>query len=90
VGEDSEEKSANEIVDFSTTLGIVITLEIAQEPFDMVGKTSLAFRVVAIPILLAFIAILETRHSFATFRLVTFVLLFFLLADVASWAWQVA
>lgn len=50
----------------------------------MAGKTSLAFRVVAIPILLAFIAILETRHSFAMFRLVTFVLLFFLLADIAS------
>jgi hypothetical protein len=60
------------------------TLEIPQEPFDMVGKTSLAFRVVAIPILLTFIAILETRHPFAMFRLVTFVLLFFILADIAS------
>jgi hypothetical protein len=48
------------------------------------AKTILfAFGEILIPILLKLIDILETRHPFVTFRLVTFILVFLLLADIA-------
>jgi hypothetical protein len=50
----------------------------------MAGRISFALRLAAIPGLVAVIAILETRQPFAVFRLVTFVAVFFLLADIAS------
>jgi hypothetical protein len=43
-----------------------------------------ALGVIAIPVLLKLIGILETRHPFAMFRLATFTLVFFLLADIAG------
>ena len=43
-----------------------------------------ALRLAALPILLAGMAFLETQRPFSIFRLVTFVLLFLLLADVSS------
>jgi hypothetical protein len=50
----------------------------------MAGRISFALRLAAIPGLVAVIAILETRQPFGMFRLVTFVAVFFLLADIAS------
>lgn len=43
-----------------------------------------AIRIVAIPILIALIVVLETRHFFSLFRLATFFLAFLLLSDIAS------
>jgi hypothetical protein len=43
----------------------------------------LTLSVLAIPVLLKLINILETRHPFEMFRLATFILIFFLLADIA-------
>src|SRR6201987_2615937 len=48
----------------------------------MTGKLSFALRAVAIPLLVAIIAILETRQPFGMFRLATFGVLFLLLADI--------
>src|ERR1700739_3414167 len=50
----------------------------------MTGKLSFALRAVAIPLLVAIIAILETRQPFGMFRLATFGVLFLLLADIVS------
>jgi hypothetical protein len=50
----------------------------------MCGRTSFAVRVAAIPVLALVIEIVEARHPFTTFRLVTFGAAFFLLADLAS------
>ncbi len=50
----------------------------------MAGKTSIALRVAAIPVLLVVIEIIEARQPLATFRLVTFGTVFLLLADIAS------
>jgi hypothetical protein len=50
----------------------------------MAGKTSFALHVAAIPILLALIEFIEARQPLATFRLVTFGVVFLLLADIAS------
>lgn len=50
----------------------------------MTRRTSFASRVAAIPLLIALIAILETRQPFGMFRLCTFGAVFLLLADVVS------
>jgi hypothetical protein len=54
----------------------------------MIKQISLLFRIAAIPVLILLIALIEmnvpVRHFFSNFRLITFVLFFFLLADAAS------
>jgi hypothetical protein len=50
----------------------------------MAVRISFAFRVAAVPVLLAVIAIVETRHPFNMFRLVSLGVVFFLLVDIAS------
>ncbi len=50
----------------------------------MVLRSVLAFRLAALPILLAGIAFLESQRPFNIFRLVTFILFFLLLADLTS------
>jgi hypothetical protein len=47
-------------------------------------RISFAFRVAAIAVLLAVIVIVETRHPFAIFRLVSLGVVFFLLVYIAS------
>jgi hypothetical protein len=50
----------------------------------MIKKYSFGLRVALIPALFALIAIVEAWQSFAMFRLVTFVVVFLLLADIVS------
>jgi hypothetical protein len=50
----------------------------------MANRISISLRVAAIPVLLALVQILESRHPFTMFRLVTFGIVFFLLANIAS------
>jgi hypothetical protein len=50
----------------------------------MPGRISLGLRIAAVPVLSAVIFIVETRHPYAMFRLLTFGAGFFLLADLAS------
>jgi hypothetical protein len=50
----------------------------------MARKLSLMLRLAAIPILLALIRLMETRHSLPSFRLFTFIFLFLALADLTS------
>lgn len=50
----------------------------------MAGQLFFYFRIAAIPVLVALIAVLETHYSFPTLRLCTFILVFFVFADIAS------